>query len=293
MDIFVDSPDSFPITRPLSAYCQVKDVREIASMSSKWSAAVVDIVDDHLLSFLPDDLRAISVVHNPFQAASTAMVNRCDTFLCLTEYAFEEKLKMFKPPKLAFAPQGVDLRRFTVGPAQENRSEGKKRVLVYSRLDEEKHETLNKVIWALAELDIDLTVLGDGDGFWSISDHLAHKVTLINFIPCHSIHRIFKDYDLVVSSGRGVMEALASGKPAICAGRSYGGPVLKLNIDMLHRFNFTKSEGAQYAIHNLAVHIDSALSLSPSTCRRLAEQLFDVDNFVLKVFELANQSASN
>jgi glycosyltransferase involved in cell wall biosynthesis len=285
MDIFVDDLQEFPIALPLTAYCRIHNASEIADVRHEWSVALLDLADSQLLSILPAYLRTICIVHNPYQIIPVETLDRCDLLMCLSEYAFEEKIKIIQRAKLALNPQGIDLGRFTVSHVAEARR-GRTRVLVYSRLDAEKRDAVQQTIRALAQLDVDLTVLGDGEEFWSISDDLGRDVTLINFIPCHCIHRILGNYDLVVSSGRGVMEAMACGKPVICAGRSYGGPVLEENIERLRRVNFTKSDGSNSDIGNLRAHIEAALSLRPETCRRLAERLFDVESFVRGVSAL-------
>ena len=59
-----------------------------------------------------------------------------------------------------------------------------------------------------------------GEAFWRISDEFGDQVTLINHIPCHSIHRFLTDFDVIVSSGRGAMEALARGFPRFVRGLS-------------------------------------------------------------------------
>ena len=84
-----------------------------------------------------------------------------------------------------------------------------------------------------------MTVLGAGEAFWRISDDFGDQVTLINHIPCHSIHRFLTDFDVIVSSGRGAMEALASGIPTLCAGFQYAGLITPENIQTLLETNLT------------------------------------------------------
>jgi len=55
----------------------------------------------------------------------------------------------------------------------------------------------------------------DGEAFWKISDKYGRDLTLINHIPCHSIHNFLHHFDIVASARRGVFEALACGLPVV------------------------------------------------------------------------------
>jgi hypothetical protein len=96
-----------------------------------------------------------------------------------------------------------------------------------------------RVLEQLLRCDVRLTMLGDGDAFWKISDQYGGDLTLINHIPCHSIHNFLLHFDIVASAGRGILEALACGIPALCAGYEYGGPVLPSNIRRHMEVNIT------------------------------------------------------
>jgi len=148
-----------------------------------------------------------------------------------------------------------------------------------------KADTVTRVIERLAEAEVDLTVLGDGDEFWPISDRLGTRITLVNFVPCHSIHHFLLMFDLIVSSGRGVMEALASGIPAICAGLGYGGPVLPDSVAQLHRANLTGYQAGDVPA-DMTADLAAAMRLEPTACREMAEARFDAATSVARVMQI-------
>ena len=136
-----------------------------------------------------------------------------------------------------------------------------------------------QVIEELLRCHMQLTVLGDGDAFWAISDRFGDQLTLINHIPCHSVHTFLHHFDLVVSAGRGVMEALASGLPALAAGFDYGGPVLPENIDRHLAVNMTGFSMGR-PLSQLREDVQRAGQLDQPTCRGMAEQYCSIDTFL-------------
>ncbi len=130
-----------------------------------------------------------------------------------------------------------------------------------------------------------MTVLGAGEAFWRISDEFGDQVTLINHIPCHSIHRFLTDFDVIVSSGRGAMEALASGIPTLCAGFEYAGLITPDNIQTLLETNLT-GYGFGIPVSAIADDVARAMRVSPTVCRRLAEEHLAVDRYLDQLLDL-------
>ena len=126
---------------------------------------------------------------------------------------------------------------------------------------------------------VKLTMLGDGDAFWKISDQYGRDLTLINYVPCHSMHNFLHHFDIVASAGRGVFEALACGLPALCAGYEYGGPVLPNNILRHMEVNITGYRMAA-DLAGMPDDIDMAMSLNRETCRLMASEHGSVDTFL-------------
>ncbi|HEX2190535.1 MAG TPA: hypothetical protein VHG51_16625, partial [Longimicrobiaceae bacterium] len=243
-------------------------------------------VSDDVLDQLPDGVPVICIVHNAFTSFSDAFVRRCDHFVCMTETAFRHQGGQVPAHKLALVHQGVDLQRFRPAPRGPRADRSVPRVLVCSRLEGFKRPVVEAVIDSLAPREVDLTVVGDGAAFWPISDRWGARITLINHIPCHSIHNFIPGFDVVVSSGRGVMEALACGVPALCAGFGYAGPVHADNVGALLEANLTGA-GMGADTSRLVHDVQRAMDVDPQVCREVAERHFCVDRFVSALLRLA------
>jgi glycosyltransferase involved in cell wall biosynthesis len=212
--LLVEGLSAFPLAEPLKKYSRVLEMDEQAQLAT-----------DTLVASLPAGSPIICVIHRKTSAYSQEIQDRCDQFLCFTEAALEYRSTKIPPSKLRMVHHGVDLQRFR--PSNEIPVQRKTRpnLLFYTRLDREE-VTMWRVLEQLLRCDVRLTMLGDGDAFWKISDQYGGDLTLINHIPCHSIHNFLLHFDIVASAGRGILEALACGIPALCAGYEYGGPVL-------------------------------------------------------------------
>jgi len=270
----------------------VRDAESKRLDEGTWDSAVADVVSDDLLSRLPTNIPVLAIVHNGFQQLSSFLVKRCHRFVCLSQFSFEYKARSIAASRLLFIPQGVDLQRFRPSRTPTS-SPARTRILVSSRLADEKEQAVYDLIAMLSTRRWDLTVLGDGPGFWRVSDEFASFVTTINFIPCHSIHNFLAQFDLVCSSGRGVMEALACGKAAIAVGRSYCGAVLPGNVQALMRLNFTgrpdEPTGVAVSVPRLEEDLNAALLVTPEARRKIAEEYFDVDRFLRELLRSLNQ----
>jgi glycosyltransferase involved in cell wall biosynthesis len=284
IDLAVRGLDRFPLRAPLARHCAVFDY----DAPGRHPAEDYDgtLLDEPGEDMMPGPRRGLTacIVHNARRIYPASYVRAVDVFVCMSESAVARQSQYIDPAKLVLIPQGVDLCRFQ--PRRLAAVPGAApRVLVYSRLDGLKAATVTAVVERLAAAGADLTVLGDGEQFWPISDSLGSRITLVNFIPCHSIHNFLHQFDVVVSSGRGVMEALASGIPAICAGLGYGGPVLPENVERLLKANLTGYQAGDVPA-DLSADVAAALSLDPAACRAMAEARFDVETSVSRVTRL-------
>ena len=310
LDIALDDPYSFPLTEPLRRHTTVLSVHiprgtglrsnggeiptgtdhDMAASTfpnadmSAYDAFLVDVGPDDGLPQFPDNKFAVAVVHNPFQALSPAVCRRANQYLTLNTYSAREIARRIPREKIFVCWQGIDLRRLTPWPTTEYSTlDGNElRVLVSSRLDMEKGTMVGEVINRLAaDRSVDLTVLGDGSAFWPLSDRWGHRATFVNFVPSHSMHRFVPKFDVIVSSGRGVMEALACGKGAVGVGRAYLGDVTQDNILALREVNFSGLPGADIGDAETVVDdVHAAAAQSPTLLRGLAEKYFDAELFV-------------
>src|SRR3954470_12771936 len=285
VDLLIDGRDAFPLTVPLASSCDVHDFETAPPLAlADADFALVDEIPEYLLSVLPDHVPAFCIVHNAAADYPDAMMQRCTTFLCMTETAFRYQSRTIPIEKLVLIRQGVDLERFmpkprSLGPSRDPR------VLVYSRMDQEKETTKLSVIEQLVKTNAQVTVLGAGEAFWRISDNFGDQVTLINYIPCHSIHRFLTDFDVIVSSGRGAMEALASGIPTLCAGYQYAGLITPENIQTLLETNLT-GYGFGIPVSAITDDVERAMLVSPTVSRRLAEEHLAVDRYLDQLLDV-------
>lgn len=280
MTLLVEGLAEFPIAEPLGRYCKVIDSTELAHWP-RCDLVLLDEPSEALMAFLPKDCRVATIIHRKNAAYSQHVITKSNKFICMTETALEYQRHFIRDEKLALIHQGVDLVRFHPLPGCVGHPEKRLRVLFYTRLDRNSSVAW-RVITQLLRSDVSLTVLGDGEIFWQVSDHYGDKITLINYVPCHSIHNFLHSFDVVVSAGRGVMEALASGVPALCAGFEYGGPVVPENILAHLTVNITGHRMGT-DINFLAQDIRLASALSGETCRTMAEEHCSIDRFVAQL----------
>jgi glycosyltransferase involved in cell wall biosynthesis len=279
IDLLVEGLHLFPLAQPLTSYCNMFDLAD-APEPGPIDLALVDEIPDRLMDWLPDGVLAFGIIHNAGSIFSAERQARCSRFICMTEAALDRQMKSIPAEKLALIHQGVNTERFKPQPKNEAKAASlQPRVLIYSRMDDGKQEVITRIVSLLMETEFQLTVLGDGASFWSMSDQFGARLTLINHIPCHSIHNFLGNFDAVVSSGRGAMEALASGLPTLCAGFDYAGPITPDNIAHLLRTNLT-GYGAPSDIANAASDMRIALDVDRGIYRRMAEDYCSVDRFL-------------
>ena len=89
-------------------------------------------------------------------------------------------------------------------------------------------------------------------------------------------------FDIVASAGRGVLEALACGLPALCAGYEYGGPVLPNNIRQHMEVNITGYRMAA-DLAGMPEDIAVAMALEQKTCRLMASEHGSVETFLDRI----------
>jgi glycosyltransferase involved in cell wall biosynthesis len=108
----------------------------------------------------------------------------------------------------------------------------------------------------------------------------------MNHVPNRSVPRLLRDTDVVISLGRGAMEAMASGLPVLCAGYGYAGPITAANLPDLFERNLTA-----YGHHRdpglVMADVRAALATPPGRMRALAERYFSVDASVDRLTSLA------
>lgn len=278
--LLVEGLGAFPLAEPLKKYASVFEMDE-ARQLGPIDLILVDEPTDKLVMSLPTGCPAICVIHKKTAAYSRAVQGRCDKFLCMTESAREYQSTKIPPSKLIMVTHGVDLERFKFSSYSEGTRKTQPELLFYTRLNRQE-ATMWRILERLLLCNVRLTMLGDGDAFWKISDQYGCDLTLINYVPCHSIHNFLQRFDIVASAGRGVLEALACGLPALCAGYEYGGPVLPNNIRQHMEVNITGYRMAA-DLAGMPEDIETAMSLDRETCRLMASEHGSVDTFLDRI----------
>jgi len=268
----------FPLTEPLQRFCRIIDPLENA-LPTNVDLVLFDEGADGLLTYGPPDVPAFRIVHNAATEFSQQLERRCQRFVCLTERSRQLLSAKIADQKLVLLHQGVDLDRFTPLFPRQPVERARIRVLIYSRLDANREPTIWRLLEELESCNMRITLLGDGDKFWKLCDRFGTSITPINFIPCTSIQRFLPNFDVVISSARGVMEALAMGLPALCGGFEYAGPVLRDNIREHLTVNIT-GFGMGVDIADVCSDVNSAALLDWSACRALAEDFCSVQGFI-------------
>jgi glycosyltransferase involved in cell wall biosynthesis len=289
VDLLLEGHDEFPLAKPLSRYCRVLEADRTSNetLAHRYHCALLDETPDGLLPFIPDNVPTLRIVHHAGSVYSPAVIARCTYFVCMSENSFRRHVALVGPTKARLIHQGVDLVRFRPDDSRVG-STSTTSVLLYSRLETGREVTLLAAARELAPR-MSLTVLGDGGSFWGYSDEIGQDVVLINHIPAHSIHNFLPQFQLVLSTGRGAMEALACGIPVILAGQGYGGVLTSQNIGLRLEFNLTGVE-VQRSVAHVHEDAESALKLSKGNCRGIAENRLSMDRFVNELLALLEKN---
>ncbi len=291
LDVFIDDAQHSPLPLLLPRCVSVKETGTASGNTP--DLILLDVVPDDFYEALPKGIPAIQIVHNPAWRFPPAAIARCRSFVCMTANAVKIQLSKGLPArKIVFLTQGVDLDRFeSRGSAGSTGSIKECRTLIYMRFEPSRLQTIHTIASAVLGLGMDLTILGDGPGFWDVAAAFGSAATVLSYTPPNSVPRFLSKFDLVISCGRGAMEALACGRPTICAAYGYGGVLSEDRIEELLTYNLT-GFGKSPCCENLAAEIDQALALPNTSWRRTAEQHFDVRRFLRVLLEAFRQLQS-
>ncbi|WP_328330989.1 MULTISPECIES: hypothetical protein [unclassified Streptomyces] len=285
--LIVDTPASFALTSTFRGMDSVTVTEEI-DPSGKTDLILVDEVPDEMLMHFDEGIPAFRIVHHAGRRSSDYLVSRCARFLCMTENALSLQQKYLPPDRAVLLHQGIDLERF---PAVLTKSSARRpRVLLYCRMDSGREALLGRIIENMDREELLVYVAGDGPGFWDTSDRFGSEIILINHVPCQSIPNLLGEMDVVISLGRGAMEAMATGIPTLCAGHHYAGPVTADNIASLLRYNLTGADSDRDP-SLVMTDIREALDSDRRAVRALAEERLSADAFMEGVSDLYAQVA--
>jgi glycosyltransferase involved in cell wall biosynthesis len=283
----VEGASRFPLIEPLQRFCRIIDPLE-NRVPENVDLVLVDEGSDRLLEYCPAGVPAFRIVHNAATCFSARLEHRCQRFICLTERSLQQLSTRIPNEKLVLIHQGVDLERFAPRDPLSRTVAPQIRVLIYSRLDEHREPTIWRLLEQLEYSDARITLLGDGPKFWSICDRFGPSITPVHFIPCISIQNFLPNFDVVISSARGVMEALAMGLPALCGGFEYAGPVLRDNIRDHLKINIT-GFGMGVDPRRVCDDLKDAATMDSSSCRKLAEDYCSVQGFIDRLLETLSE----
>ncbi|MFE6165997.1 hypothetical protein ACFQ7F_44675 [Streptomyces sp. NPDC056486] len=283
----VDTLSSFALTSTFRGMDSVTVTEEI-DPAGKTDLILVDEVPDEMLMQFDEHIPAFRIVHHAGRRSSDYLVSRCARFLCMTENALSLQGKYLPPDLPVLVHQGVDLERF---PAVLAKSHTRRpRVLLYCRLDSGREALLGRIVENIDREEFLVYVAGDGPGFWDMSDRFGSEIILINHVPCQSIPNLLGEMDVVISLGRGAMEAMAMGIPTLCAGHHYAGPITADNMASLMRYNLTGAVSDRDP-SLVMTDIRQALDSDRRDVRALAEEGLSADAFMESVSDLYAQVA--
>ncbi|MGX1759508.1 hypothetical protein ACWIG5_21780 [Streptomyces lydicus] len=286
--LVVDDLRNFPLA-PMFRDTDSISVTEDVGPPGETDLILVDEDAELMLRQFPVSVPAFRIVHHPGRRSSDYVVSRCERFICMTENALTLQEAYLPAGKAALVRQGVDLDRFPEVPRA--RTPERPRVLVYCRMDSGREALVGQVMENLDRAGLLVYAAGDGPGFWDISDRFGSEIILINHVPCHSIPNLLGEMDVVVSLGRGAMEAMATGIPTICAGYGYAGLVTEDNFDALMHYNLTGAYCGQDATQ-VMTDVRNALRTDRREVRLLAEKYLSAEGFVNGVCDLYAQVRS-
>lgn len=278
--VLVRGLGSLPVAQALAGLRSVT-VSERPPRST--DVVLVDEAPDDMLAVFDRRIPALKIVHNAYQRASRYVVERCARFVCMTENAVTQQAPHLEPGQPALVHQGVDLQRFS--PRAKPPTD-RPRVLMHCRMDSGRQATQMRVLEALDRRGLLVYAVGDGPGFWDVEGRFGDEIILMNHVPNRSVPQLLRQVDVVISLGRGAMEAMATGLPVLCAGYGYAGAVTSANIASLLQYNLT-GYGCDRDPGLVMDDVRCALDVEPQRPRALAEKHLSVDAFADRVVSLA------
>lgn len=287
ISLVTDDVDSFPLTRAMGRMARVAAAHDVSAATD---LILVDEASDWMLEASPLHVPAVKLVHHAGLYPSAYVVERCQRVICMTENALARQATAVPANKLVLIRQGVDLTRFSPPGARAGRG-SRPRVLLYCRMDSGRQKTLNRVIENLNRAELLVYVVGDGPGFWDLSDRFGDELILMNHVPCLSVPNLLAEMDVAISLGRGAMEAMATGIPTICAGYGYAGLVNRENIGPLLKYNLTGAYQSEPDPKKVMEDVRSALATDRQEVRHLAEEHLSIGTFADQLFDLVGQES--
>lgn len=284
VDLLIEGMEYFPVQQYMLRHCRISEFSAAQDALYDADLVVLDELSGEAAQKIPSGPFVFGFVHDAGKIMHKNLTDACDKIVCMTETAVNFQSRYVDSSKLLLCQQGVDTERFSCLAHPKTQPNERIRVLLFTRLIEQKRTTILSVLDELLQQPerYNITVLGDGELFWDISNTYGHQITIINHIPCISIQRFLPEFDLVISSARGVMEACASGIPALCAGYGYAGVVNDDCIPRLMKRNLT-GFGETAPVHNIHHDIRHALQQPRSYWRHLGTKYFNMNDFVLKI----------
>ena len=275
-EFILDGPSRLPVVDRLAAACPVFVLPQATHrLVNRYDILLVDEASDALVERLPAGPPAVRIVHHAWAATSTVVRERCARFVCMSERALDVQSQRLGPGQPVLIRQGVDLGRFV--PDEQVRPQ--RRVLIMSRLDGEKADTVTAAMEQVADRGWEVTLIGDGQARAEVIGRAPAGVCTTRYVPCYEVQRLLPHFDAVISSGRGAIEALAAGRPAVVAGYGYGGEVTPDNVASLMRTNMTGA-ALDRDLDRLSEDLEDAVSSRSTDRRALAAELFSADRFI-------------
>lgn len=283
---YSDEPIDFPLTDYLNNI-GIECLHFKPNLIIKADIIILDIVTNTLLKSKFNLIGyKIGIIHNYLSKYPITFYNLSDSIICMTPLAINRQREYYYSEKFKLCYQGVFCERFSWTP---HHYTGRiKNVLFYSRMDKYKGDAYESLMLKFLSLGISVSILGAGEKFDEYKAKYNGKFNFIDHKSCIEIPTVLKDYDLIVSNGRGVMEGLSSNKPVIAVGIRYCGLITRNNIIKYRDCNYTGGYMPDKVldIDNDLFNILQCYKSDPLYFRKMALDYANVNDFSISIIKL-------
>jgi len=174
----------------------------------------------------------------------------------------------------------------------QNKNKYKKNILFSGRIDADKYYGIKLIIDAILNItpNFVLNIAGHGSHYDELKLYIEQK-ELTNIVHLYGyvsdMNTVLNDADIVISTGRGIKEAMLCSKPCISMDyNSYDGIVNKENIDILEYANFSGRSKNKVTASMEVIARDIILLMEDSNIEEIGvwSKRYALDNYTSDAF---------
>jgi len=136
--------------------------------------------------------------------------------------------------KIEVIQNGIDSNRIYYKNIKKNNNT----ILFLGRIDADKRYSIKHIVKALENLDVVFKIAGAGSHYDTLKSEVSDKVEFLGYVE--NVNNILNESSIVISTGRGIREALLCGKSCISMDACwYDGIVNESTISELEYANFS------------------------------------------------------